>query len=495
MSTNNSLCKYIDQFINLLLNERNPIKYIYTGDKIIAKITTYINNYIISSYNKNSKNELYQYINYVIDTLNNRDVLKIEYNDIIIQTLLFEILKYNTSINRIIYNSYLPDQLYLFDFLKINKTITNLNILRLKQYSESDNSIYIIFKGILEILKTNTSITNLNLTYSINDDNLTLLYDMLKQNNSITQLNLSYNSIISLKELGKILKTNTTLTDLNLNHTKISKISNSFYESLQTNTTLTKLNLKMNRIKVNYYTNPLKALLYNNSLTELNLNGAFSRENNNLINLLNDSLQQNITLTKLNLKNNLIGNDINLLNLKNNISLIDLNLSYNYITEITIFMNNLKYNTTLLKLNLSHNTIYKFADISNFLEKNTTLIKLNLSFNRFRYFKTITNALIKNSTLTNLNLNNIIIDDIKPLCNGLKVNTSLYKLQLNNISCPFNIRSYLLDIIKYNKSLTHFYCMIKCSKDDAQNILYCNETITEFSNVLQLNSTLIDLRI
>lgn len=70
-----------------------------------------------------------------------------------------------------------------------------------------------------------------------------------KTNTSMTELNLSYNALIDVTSLAAALETNRNLKDLNLSWNKLCPASaDSLAASLKTNTTLTKLDLSGNNL-------------------------------------------------------------------------------------------------------------------------------------------------------------------------------------------------------------------------------------------------------
>ncbi|KAI8594316.1 hypothetical protein EDD21DRAFT_449466, partial [Dissophora ornata] len=103
------------------------------------------------------------------------------------------------------------------------------------------------FRELLKSLKTNTTLTALNLRdNSIREEGALALSETLKTNTTLTTLNLQYN-LIEKKgalALSEALKTNTTLTTLNLECNWIeNEGAQALSETLKTNTTLTTLNL------------------------------------------------------------------------------------------------------------------------------------------------------------------------------------------------------------------------------------------------------------
>ena len=104
----------------------------------------------------------------------------------------------------------------------------------------SDN--FASIKALAEVLKTNTTLTELDLRRNfIGNEEAIVLAEALKINKTLVKLNLSENNIGNegAKALAEALKTNRTLINLNLETNRISANgADPFVETLETNTTL-----------------------------------------------------------------------------------------------------------------------------------------------------------------------------------------------------------------------------------------------------------------
>ncbi|KAF9425123.1 hypothetical protein BGZ76_003407, partial [Entomortierella beljakovae] len=167
------------------------------------------------------------------------------------------------------------------------------------------------FKHFLNTLKTNTTLTSLNLRNNVigNEGALTLS-KALKTSTVLTCLNLMNNLIgkEGALALSEALKTNTTLTDLYLGYNSIEKKGAlALSEALKTNTVLTNLNLRYNLIGEGGALALSDALKTNTALTNLDLRNNLIR--NEGAHALSEALRTNSTLTTLNLEINSIGNE------------------------------------------------------------------------------------------------------------------------------------------------------------------------------------------
>lgn len=180
------------------------------------------------------------------------------------------------------------------------------------------------------------------------------------------------------------------LISLNLHDTKINL---GLVKDLANNTILTCLDLYGSGI----CNEGVKALSQNTTLKELNLHG-----NGNITTTEVRALAQNKSLIALDLSANWIG-DLSAMALSKNTTLTYLNLDYNKIGDEGAMA--LSKNTTLTKLNLSRNSIGDKG--AKAFKDNTTLTYLSLRSNEIG--NEGVKALTKNTTLTSLDLysNNI----------------------------------------------------------------------------------------
>lgn len=179
----------------------------------------------------------------------------------------------------------------IFDALKINTTITSLNL--------SNNNL--TFNGdfnFSEVLKNNSTLMELDLSNNnINDNDCLILYDGLKNNSSIIKLNLYNNEIYNngCKYISNILLTNTTLMDLNIGFNGIGTTSIDYlFNILKNNSSITSLNIKEN--KFDNVLSIADTLTTNSSLISLNI--STSNYDTSYYKLF-DSLKVNSTLTSL----------------------------------------------------------------------------------------------------------------------------------------------------------------------------------------------------
>ncbi|KAF9083380.1 hypothetical protein BGX29_003197, partial [Mortierella sp. GBA35] len=192
----------------------------------------------------------------------------------------------------------------LAEALKTNSTLTTLDL----QYSKIGSHEAQIMA---EALKTNSTLTTLDLTHNkVGSNGTQALSEALKTNLTLTTLNLKFNSIESngAQALAEALKTNSTLTTLNLQFNSIeSNGAQALAETLKTNSTLTTLYLSYNLIESNGAVALAEALKTNSTLITLYLWGNLIGDNG--AQALFEALKTNSTLTTLNLEDNSIGDN------------------------------------------------------------------------------------------------------------------------------------------------------------------------------------------
>ena len=312
----------------------------------------------------------------------------------------------------------------LVTILQVNRSLTQLNLTRLKNFS--DFRAYCVFKG----LRHNTTLVKLNLSNCditvTNLDTARLLSTMLRENNSLTHLNLSGNNKFS--DLGaqcifESLQHNSTLVYLNLSNTNITatdpdtarsltemlQVNKSLthfnlsgnknfsdlraqciFESLQHNSTLVYLNLSNTTITA---TDPDTArsltemIQVNKSLTHLDLSCEGTLPEDRVISLIFSALEHNTTLLHLVLRGRDISEDDAKLiakALKSNRSLLTIDISRTYISRIYIILSALKFNTTLKKMCICYNWAANIA-VGNLqrARKERGLPPIDIEFHRF----------------------------------------------------------------------------------------------------------------
>lgn len=211
--------------------------------------------------------------------------------------------------------------------LTVNKTLTSLNLDSVRTGTED-------LEMLAEALKVNVTLASLSLKNSqINPKGAKVLAGVLKVNETLTSLDLEGNPIMPQGAivLAEALEVNKALISLNLGNNSLGADSmilvghsipgrkSQFYSSLndvkgfavalakalQENRTLTSLNLESNHIKDESIEVLAKALAVNGTLTSLNLK---DNESGNVGAIaLADALKVNRTLTSLNLERNKIG--------------------------------------------------------------------------------------------------------------------------------------------------------------------------------------------
>ncbi|KAF9538509.1 hypothetical protein EC957_006683, partial [Mortierella hygrophila] len=355
------------------------------------------------------------------------------------------------------------------------------------------------FERLAEALKTNSTLTTLDLrSNSIGDNGAQLLSEALKTNSTLTILDLRSNSIWfkGFLALSEALRTNSTLATLDLRGNLIGdKVAQAVSEALKTNSTLTTLNLQYNSIGPNGVQALSEALKTNSTLTTLDLR--INSIGPNGAQALSEALKTNSTLTTVDLMRNSIGPDgAQALSeaLKTNSTLTTLDLYDNSIADngVQALSEALKTNSTLTTLNLQDNSIGPdgVQALSEALKTNSTLTTLDLYGNSIGPdgAQALSEALKTNSTLTTLNLyNNSIADNgAQALSEALKTNSTLTTLHLRSNSIGPDGAQALSEALKTNSTLTTLDLYDNSIADNGAQAL---------SEALKTNSTLTTLNL
>lgn len=350
-----------------------------------------------------------------------------------------------------------------------------------------------------ESLKTNTTLTNLNLQGNNRSDCITPFYlsEIVKTNATLTTLNLASNDLryFGSKCLSLALRTNGTLTSLDLTRSYID--AEALSEGLKVNAALTSLNLASNWIGDSGAKALSDVLQVNATLTKLHLDGnTISVEGTQYI---CEALARNNTLTSLDFSGNQIGGAGLLLfseALQSNKALNDLNLNLTGADErgaICLF-DALKHNTTLSTLDLAH---VPFCQLSDALRVNNTLSCLRLGKSQIRspsdaqlFFA----SLMDNKTLKELDLNQPLTR-FKVPPEFLASNTTLTHLNLtSSLSVDLSALDSFFKALTVNSTLT-------CLKLGNVEIMHSNRNRSKMgdsecvlvSETLKVNTTLTDL--
>ncbi|KAK3817823.1 MAG: hypothetical protein J3R72DRAFT_427297 [Linnemannia gamsii] len=347
--------------------------------------------------------------------------------------------------------------------VEILKTKSNLTTLDLYNNSIGDNGAV----ALSEVLKTNSTLRALDLRGNLIEENgAVALSGALKINSTLSTLYFTDNWISDngAVALSEALKTNSALTSLDLRSTLIEeKGTVALSEALKTNSILTTLNLNRNPIGEGGAMALSEALKTNSTLTTLNLQN--NSIGDSIATTLSEGLKINSTLTTLDLRGNLIEeNGAVALSeaLKLNSILVTLDLGSNLIKDngAVALSEALKTNSALTTLDLTDNWITDNGAValSEALRNNSTLATLNLWNNVIRDNGAValSEALMNNSTLATLDLSNTSIKDkgAAALSEALETNSSLTTLKLSNNSIGDNGVVALSNALKNNSTLT-----------------------------------------
>ena len=300
------------------------------------------------------------------------------------------------------------------DKIKNNNTLKSL---KLNKNYFGDNEGNAIAKALCE----NTTLTYLDIRRNHIENFAGQFGKMLEKNNTIRSLDIGYNILGEAggKSIIEAMCINTTLTSLNLEFNNLdSKIGDAIANMINKNTTIEKLNLASNWLGV-IVSIIADALRVNKTITELNLNS--NNLLGDGVQEISDALLMNTTIITLDLSSNRIGEKGALAIAKlvrMNKTITTLILSNNFLrrnsldkeTGIKEIADALNENKTITELDLEHNKIGidGIKSIAKVLCKNKKLKKLNLEHNKLRVegARIIAEALCNNTTLEYLNLRN-----------------------------------------------------------------------------------------
>ena len=265
-----------------------------------------------------------------------------------------------------------------------------------------------------------------------------------------------------------------------------NELLNLLISALNNNHSITKLNIDT------YYNYTVLTQIPLNTKTFI-LNGYHTNYKFNDINLLLNNLQNNETLTNLKLCRIKIDDIkfINLLNdfIKNNNSIIKLELNcINLEYKIENIQNNfslsegLIYNKNITSLNLINCRLKNSCgELFKILQNNNSITSLNLSRNNIESITDLANCLKVNTTLTDINLSENGILDISDLSNSLQINTTLTDLNLS-YNDIIDI-SDLSNSLQINTTLTD----LNLSHNNIKNIINLTDNLKENNNITKIN--------
>ncbi|CAG8712624.1 2680_t:CDS:1, partial [Racocetra fulgida] len=360
----------------------------------------------------------------------------------------------------------------LIKALGTNKTIVCLNLSCNRLEMRDD---------LVKVLGTNNTLTSLNLkSTGLETEVIKKLLMILKTNKSITNLDLSdqksdldsSNHCINGEDLVEALGQNMTLVSLNLSNNSIdwSEIKST---TLNKNETLK--NLDLSNCNIDFKIVELENFLIQlKSLEELNLssNNLTFRSEKAIAKILTD----NKTLRTLNLSSNKINLLIELEDKQNYDAFRSFNLNE--------FENALNKNQTLKSLDLSFNHLHLEAGRSllRALRINKSITDLNLSDNHI--VSEIGNSLLEIKSIARINLKSTKIssDVIKAFADALRTNKiQLQSLNLSNNEISKDVIGLLIGALEENVSLKEL---------DLSHIVEVGKLGEELKNSLEKNRTL-----
>ena len=296
----------------------------------------------------------------------------------------------------------------LAEVIKHNSTITQLDL------SFSDLG-FADCTPLAEAIKHNSSITELDLTCNeLGTGDFTALAEAIKRNSTITQLDLSENELgtSDFTALAEAIKHNSTIRQLNLSANELGTGDcTALAEAIEHNSTITQLNLSDNELGTGDFTALAEAIKHNSTITQLNL--SLNELGTGGCAALAKAIEHNSTITRLNLALNELGTgDCTALAkaIQHNSTITQLNLSDNELSssDFSALAEAIKHNSTITRLDLSLNELSSddWTELAEAIKHNSTITQLNLSLNKLRSADctALAEAIKHNSTVTKLNL-------------------------------------------------------------------------------------------
>jgi len=340
--------------------------------------------------------------------------------------------------------------------IELNK-ITDLD---LEGYILKDEQIPALCRG----LSGNTSITWLNFKHcELKSHMYHGIFQALSNHPTLTHLKLNGNNNVA-KHLSELLSHNTALTRLNLSGCDVGDEGlPDLSAALQRNSSLKSLNLSANNIAIEKSgARMLNEILKLNRLTKINLKGNhFHHFDTKSIKILSEGLQQNNSLTVLNLANNWIesvGYQWLSVGLGGHPALTSLDLSGSSIAHSAKWLEEL----------LAHNHVIKELKL-NYAEVTEEVCRvLGLHFNQLQKVTLEQNELTEkgahwlaqalnktNSQLRELHLmrNSIGSSGCRAICTSLQSNVTLQLLDLRFNQIGADASTQVRDMLRVNKGL------------------------------------------
>lgn len=346
----------------------------------------------------------------------------------------------------------------IWDSMKWNKCVKSL-------------ALTSVWPTVAEVMKENSSLTELNVRNYIGPSDFRLLSDSLCINQSIAHLSFQYRLEDGTAEiLEELLEKNRSIKSLSVRVGFDSR-------TLKFNQTLTKLDLSLSHLGAEGLKSIAEWLASNKSMTELNLCDCYIFQAGGAI--LSDALKINSTLTVLNLNRSRLkpedGCAIGDM-LKHNRSLISLDVSHNDL-NLDSLAKGLEVNQVLQKLvatNVSSG-VGQFLEIV--LGRNTSLTEIDVSCNKAGIDgdRLIGEGIKVNKTLQKLHLRDVTFGRIQGIAQGLRSNTTLKFL---SVSLGSEDAQAMCEALAVNRTLDALVMHSNNFGDlDAARMIKCNKTL------------------
>ena len=401
---------------------------------------------------------------------------------------IYEALKVNKTLQKLDASFTEMHQDLIWDLLKINESLIELNI--------SNNKI--TGNGAKEIataIGANETLKKLNLSCNeLHDEGVAFISDGLKINVSLQELNMSKNKITNegTKYLAEAIQVNTTLEKLDLSNNAISNDgAAAISDSLQFNISLQKLSMSRNEIISGRAKTITKAIQVNDTLKQLDL--STNKVNDEGANFICDILKNNASLQELNISTNDITNrGIKMIAkaIQINSTLQNINISRNRISieGLQYFIAAVENICTVQVVNMTHNYVTRsgFTDIKQYIENFQRPIQVIASWNEIKeggelvtkiptfytsdnieeavrsfdaYNECLSECLEEDSIVRKIKLNNhgiynyITSEGAIKIAGAIKVNKTLQELDIRQNNISDNGAAAISDALKSNSSL------------------------------------------
>ncbi|OEH48028.1 hypothetical protein lpari_00965 [Legionella parisiensis] len=353
--------------------------------------------------------------------------------------------------------------------------------LRCKNLPENQATTEFI-KQLTSALSKNTHLKDLDLENNpIGNAEAAFIAEMLKSNTTLKQINLSYSHFdhMGFYKIGVGLKENRGLKILKLAGSNIGLTTNYFFQVLSTHESLQELDLSNSNLQFDIGLSQL--LIESESLKKLNLRmNAFGSYD---LDYLTDGLKKNKNLVNLNLSSCTLDTSApgrleslaKVLSIHPSLTFLDLSSNgldsekYPIATEI------IKNSSSIKSLNVTANYMGDegLRNLATALQSNSSLTTLVLRKNQISNggLAHLSQALQHNKTLVHLDLSENDVNSVHDLCDCLQNNISITSIDLDREKISDGSAAELEKLLKRNQRIKSAYLTL-LNKAQSQNDLH-----------------------